>query len=1089
MQHFLGVETGFTLDKESNTIAIICQDVTVVLAFDTRERLIQWQVKISSNLGDDQQFLVLVSQAPSKAKISTGPARLHIQELKFCMTSGVPPRLIGFWEIGHLRRYGVIEGRFCFEGGSRCGKGEGLYVLVTDQGSEITKSFQMAAQGKLASRRRQVVRKSSAMESPRKFLHSLQENRVSDALSESMHDPSYEADPHNQSGHRSGSPFWSVESRHTDLDSNYGCGDTASVHMNPDMWPNPDGRGVPASLERCVSCISKLGAPTMSRSSTANTSTLFSPAWTMEPVPACQHVNPVWGSDRISVSSHGTGSSGGSGNSEYSVPRHICQDSRTFPPLPPKTLSGSVQKCQCCPPSRPPKPGKEPAPSPTRKKIKKPPMPLPQEPSCTCKHNNENEQTTESYENYDVPKNIFAREVFDKQPLQDPSNRLSVSPTTTDYYDTPKNIKESLHSADAVPNYGNYDTPPPAKTIRKPCGCVVTFARQAIDAEGRSECPCQRVLCWAENWMLLPYCRRGHGIENTSVPIHKVKLSGEGKMPVVNASGEIAIYATVDKSKKSSKGQEEAPAATNYVNVGPGEEKSEDKQAMTDYQNIDFAKSLELYENSKELLQKVGAAKAELKNEQSEETEGEVSFSVSNGIKVCNKCGHACESSEGNEEDSAGNEAEPAKQEEYMMMEPSRKNFPGYLPMFPSNKTEAVKGIAGRGLPVEKSASVSSLPACTQRGRKRSDCEVRVPGTAMMVGTGKIYFSRLRESDEEGSKPRKRSSSADSSRYLEDSEDGESKTNSPLKQKSPTEEKVTSNSLTSLPYQSPKKNAKASPDSNDGKESVEEEFFERTIVEELTGTINDEDCSSSGSLQTLVHEGLPETASSGTVFIRRSSSVPCKSGNNRDSSSSNDSGVSTGSLKYRGGDFNEFELPLTTSMSARRHQSVVQRHPGTTCLHASLPRRSKSSDPLRELSFNFHATKIPEKSSSAEAEVPICTTKKGNRKSSLLKRFPAASNSSPLSGYFSPGDGVTVPYMDSRSTSSGTSDMSDYIETLSLSSHSSSDAPDSTLHRYRTFQYLRPSGLTHFHSTPSSLFQDHEDSRDHPQAALRERVP
>lgn len=52
LQHFLGVESGFTLDKESNTIAIICQDLTVVLAFDTRERLIQWQVKISNNLGE-----------------------------------------------------------------------------------------------------------------------------------------------------------------------------------------------------------------------------------------------------------------------------------------------------------------------------------------------------------------------------------------------------------------------------------------------------------------------------------------------------------------------------------------------------------------------------------------------------------------------------------------------------------------------------------------------------------------------------------------------------------------------------------------------------------------------------------------------------------------------------------------------------------------------------------------------------------------------------------------------------------------------------------------------------------------------------
>lgn len=36
-------------------MAIICQDVTVVLAFDTRERLIQWQVKIANNLGEGKE--------------------------------------------------------------------------------------------------------------------------------------------------------------------------------------------------------------------------------------------------------------------------------------------------------------------------------------------------------------------------------------------------------------------------------------------------------------------------------------------------------------------------------------------------------------------------------------------------------------------------------------------------------------------------------------------------------------------------------------------------------------------------------------------------------------------------------------------------------------------------------------------------------------------------------------------------------------------------------------------------------------------------------------------------------------------------
>jgi hypothetical protein len=103
LEHFLGIETGFTLDKESNTVAILCQDVIVILAFDTREILMQWQVKISSNLGDDIQYLVLVASAATKVKIPQGPARLHIQNHRFCITTGIPPRLTGMWSIAHLR--------------------------------------------------------------------------------------------------------------------------------------------------------------------------------------------------------------------------------------------------------------------------------------------------------------------------------------------------------------------------------------------------------------------------------------------------------------------------------------------------------------------------------------------------------------------------------------------------------------------------------------------------------------------------------------------------------------------------------------------------------------------------------------------------------------------------------------------------------------------------------------------------------------------------------------------------------------------------------------------------------------------------
>lgn len=51
----------------------------------------------------DQQYLIQVGAAPARAKIAPGPARLHIQEYRFSLTMGVPPRLIGVWNISQLR--------------------------------------------------------------------------------------------------------------------------------------------------------------------------------------------------------------------------------------------------------------------------------------------------------------------------------------------------------------------------------------------------------------------------------------------------------------------------------------------------------------------------------------------------------------------------------------------------------------------------------------------------------------------------------------------------------------------------------------------------------------------------------------------------------------------------------------------------------------------------------------------------------------------------------------------------------------------------------------------------------------------------
>uniref|UniRef100_A0A0E4C764 Insulin receptor substrate 1 n=1 Tax=Anopheles gambiae TaxID=7165 RepID=A0A0E4C764_ANOGA len=1080
LQHFLGVESGFTLDKESNTIAIICQDVIVVLAFDTRERLIQWQVKISNNLGDDLQYLVLVSSAPPKAKLSTGPARMHIQDHRFCLTTGVPPRLTGLWQIEHLRRYGVVDNRFCFEGGSSCGKGEGLYVFVTDLGEEITHTFKLASQGKLASKKRATARKIAALDSPRKGAESRSTNYNDEICTVHIENSSCTCR----------NSYWpSTESR--DLDSNYGCGDTASVSECHDSINDLDSfpRNTVANLERCMSCISKLGAPSMSRSSTV-TGTPGAvaplPAWHML-TEHNNHINqthklpaPQLALDRMSLCSHGS-----SNNSEYSIPRQTCgggpgesswyekapSGQQQQPGAPACNHHRSTSPCSC-----PSVPGRPPKPRDIALHIT---APIHTAISMSTGKTPQQQHSVGPYENYDIPKTPVA------------CDGSSSGCTPGENYDTPKKIQEYLSkegkdAVDGAGNYGNYDMP--MSLTKAVCSCLSGGAdapalQPPLKGPDRGvDCTCHRVMSWADNWISLPLCKRGNGIENTAaVQVNKVKLSGEGKMPVMDASGagdgaSGAIYATVDVTKKIRKrleqgacaceeplvtqpqasGPKQLPASCydNYedVEIKPEAAGAAAAAAGANYANLEFERSLENYENSKEVLQRAGLCLAGLSNEDEEEEEP----------RLCHKCGHPSvktpdTDTENRHGDGAGGVEQPTtttstddKQENYMMMEPGNKKskFPGYIPMSPAaptgacGATEPGDGTVSPTAPPlpsksdllkqrmsriigEKSASNPSLcgPA-VDRSRKRIDDESRVPGSAMLRATLASPYARKQLMDSSDLlpacaaekarlSPRKRSASAESSRFLD--ADGD-ELESPL---SGTASPSTETLLRKTP--------------TPGSATALRRSSSPCVHQEM------EACDKSAAAATEAEDDLSASTNpassqaSQSVYIRRSESVPCKA-QNRDSSSSNDSGVSTGSLRQRGTDFTDFELPLTTAMSARRHQRHVL--PAQNCVHASLPRRSKSFDPLRELSFQFQKVRVPEKSTSAEAEVPVCP--------------PKAKDAMMAGGV--PG----APYIDSRSTSSGTSDMSDYIETLSLSSHSSSDTPEGMRHIRQATSTLRP---------------------------------
>ncbi|XP_034835002.1 uncharacterized protein [Maniola hyperantus] len=910
LQRYLGCEAGFTLDKHSHTLALLCQDFTAVLAFETRERLMQWQVKVSAQLGDARQYLVLLGSSGDSGarRLAAGPARLHLHERRFALTSGVPPRLLGVWEIAHLRRYGVVEGRFCFEGGSHCGKGEGLHVLVTDQAADIAREFHLASQGLLTPRRRPLGMyvSETGTQSPnsnntfkKPHVRRLELNTIDRSLPPT--DLRLYEDP--CMGDEAGlvSPYWpSAERTHQFQDM--GLGDTASVNETidgTDMAPWSGNGNV--MLERCMSCISKLGA--LSRSSTAALTPgakPFSPAWTMEAVGETHNAT-------VTVSSNG-----------------------------PLVSKKSEEVCRCAPerpgpPERPPKP--------VRLELnltRKPPMPLPVR-SFSHSHlasiGEHNATSIGPYDNYDVPK-ILSAEV------------------EGEYYDTPKRLKECLNSElFKITKNSTSNT----LILKKPCGCLLKLGKRPkratiVDSDESFEpanCPCQRVTDWANNWIKLPYCTRNPNDAEATAP------NKENVMPS-SATDRNALYATVDLSRKTKRKTQNdnfmfldnqmsrsLDSGTVEVNEGP----------QANYENLSFALSLEHYENAKDLLRKAGVTQPEL-DALGANLRPALCLAAAAGAPTCTQCGHP-------QDDAAATANRKLFSDEYLLMEPTsldsnkldqEKALPsGYTPMSPIGSfgfhtlKYPAKSTIGRLLD-EKSASNPTLCG---------------PDEARAGPVAAAQRVQLRAPHERADF-RKRSSSADSSRFLDD-------------------------------------------------------------VKEFDGSVGSR--GSASSIETLRDAGAagaPCTCAAGKLSDADSSEASkarcvTVAVGNRDSSSSNDSGVSSWSLVARGA----HELPATSAAARRRYRSARR---AADSPHAA-PRRSRSSGGPRAEPADTH------KCCSAEAEVPI------------------------LSVTVKPGRGV----LDTHSTSSGASDMSDYVETLSIcSSHSSSDTPVTMRVLRHTTSTLRP---------------------------------
>ncbi|XP_033753145.1 uncharacterized protein LOC117336640 [Pecten maximus] len=162
LEDFYGLETGFSQDKENNVLAIVCQKQITTFAFESRETLIKFEVKIRTAIGEENQFPlhVYLKRVPPQSKLPLEKMRMHIHGPKFCLTQHSPPKMVASWVISDLRKFGKLEGKFVFEGGSRCGKGAGVHVLQSDQVDDLEEIFQLASQGKTVNCRKSNKRRS-----------------------------------------------------------------------------------------------------------------------------------------------------------------------------------------------------------------------------------------------------------------------------------------------------------------------------------------------------------------------------------------------------------------------------------------------------------------------------------------------------------------------------------------------------------------------------------------------------------------------------------------------------------------------------------------------------------------------------------------------------------------------------------------------------------------------------------------------------------------------------------------------------------------------------------------------------------------
>ncbi|RUS79318.1 hypothetical protein EGW08_012936 [Elysia chlorotica] len=145
---FFGLNSGFYYDRENHVMAILCQKSISLMAFECRDDMIQFEINIRQSLGEEHQFPVKVVKAPSACRLPKDQMLLMIHDCRICVVVLSPPKILMIWNVDNLRRFGAQNGKFCFEGGEKCGKGSGMFAFQSEQAEDIADIVHLASTGK-----------------------------------------------------------------------------------------------------------------------------------------------------------------------------------------------------------------------------------------------------------------------------------------------------------------------------------------------------------------------------------------------------------------------------------------------------------------------------------------------------------------------------------------------------------------------------------------------------------------------------------------------------------------------------------------------------------------------------------------------------------------------------------------------------------------------------------------------------------------------------------------------------------------------------------------------------------------------------